>query len=95
MTSSRRPGLALSLLPGSVLAAEPMAAPEGFAEVRAKFENLTSSEVKAAGYIADPPTCVAAPDGSGAMGIHAVDRQLLSEQFPTNTMDPQNPPILC
>ncbi len=86
--------LALSLLPGSVLAAEPMAAPEGFAEVRARFENLTPSEVKAAGYIADPPVCVAAPDGSGAMGIHALNRQLHGEQFPTDTMDPQNPPLL-
>jgi hypothetical protein len=86
--------LALSLLPGSVLAAEPMAAPEGFAEVRARFENLTPSEVKAAGYIADPPVCVAAPDGSGAMGIHALNRQLLGMQFPAGTMDPENPPVL-
>jgi len=84
--------LSLVLLPSFALAAEPIAPPEGFAELRARFEDLTAEEVQAAGYAADTE-CVAVP-GLGGMGIHALNFELLGTQFPAGTMDPENPPIL-
>ena len=84
--------LSLVLLPSFALAAEPIAPPEGFAELRARFEDLTAEEVQAAGYAADTE-CVAVP-GLGGMGIHALNFELLGMQFPAGTMDPENPPIL-
>ena len=84
--------LSLVLLPSFALAAEPIAPPEGFAELRARFEDLTAEEVQAAGYAADTE-CVAVP-GLGGMGIHALNFELLGMQFPAGTMDPENPPVL-
>ena len=84
--------LSLALTPSFALAAGPITAPEGFAELRARFEDLTAEEVQAAGYAADTE-CVAVP-GLGGMGIHALDFELLGMQFPAGTMDPENPPVL-
>ena len=38
--------------------------------------------------------CVPSPQGAGAMGIHAINRQLYQAQFPKGEMDPENPPVL-
>jgi hypothetical protein len=84
--------LLVALTPSFALAAGPITAPEGFAELRARFEDLTAEEVQAAGYAADTE-CVAVP-GLGGMGIHALDFELLGMQFPAGTMDPENPPVL-
>ncbi len=84
--------LLVALTPSFALAAGPIAPPEGFAELRARFEDLTAEEVQAAGYAADTE-CVAVP-GLGGMGIHALNFELLGMQFPAGTMDPENPPVL-
>ncbi len=87
--------LLAAFTPALVLAAEPQPInpPEGFAEVRAKFEDMTPEEVAAAGYRAEPPICIADP-ALGGMGVHAVNMELLQAQFPTAEPDPENPPIL-
>lgn len=90
-------GVALTAVTPAVALAQdppqPIDAPEGFADVRARFENLTPEEVAAAGYRADPPLCIAEP-GLGGMGVHALNPELMGAQFPTAEMDPENPPIL-
>ena len=63
------------------------------AELRDKFEDMTPDEVRAAGYVADPPLCMAAPR-LGGMGIHAVNQELMGTRFPTGEMDPENPSVL-
>lgn len=85
--------LALTWFPAVALAAEPIPAPEGFAELRAQFEDMTAAELAAAGYVADPPICVAQP-GVGGMGIHAINGKLMGEQFPAGEMDPTKPPVV-
>ncbi len=82
-------------MPAAVLAQDepaPIPNPEGFAEVRERFENLTPAEVTAAGYVAEP-VCVSHPE-AGGMGVHAINAGLMEAQFPTAEMDPNNPPIL-
>jgi hypothetical protein len=85
--------LLVALTPFAALAAGPIDAPEGFAELRARFQDMTPTEVRAAGYIAEPPVCVSEPD-LGSMGVHAVNGQLVGAQFPAGEMDPQNPPVV-
>jgi hypothetical protein len=85
--------LLVALTPFAALAAGPIDAPEGFAELRARFQDMTPKEVRAAGYIAEPPVCVSEPD-LGAMGVHAVNGQAVGAQFPAGKMDPQNPPVV-
>ena len=75
-------------------APQPIDAPEGFAEVRARFESMTAAQAEAAGYRATPPVCIANPQTGEGMGVHYVNRELHDAQFPTAEMDPENPPIL-
>ncbi len=72
---------------------DPVDPPEQVAELRERFEDMTPDEVRAAGYVGDPPICVAAP-GLGGMGIHAVNREAYDAQFPAGEMDPENPSVL-
>lgn len=62
-------------------------------QLRQQFEGLTAEEAEAEGYVPEGP-CVASPSGVGAMGIHAINPELLQAQFPEGTMDPANPPVL-
>ena len=67
--------------------------PEQVAQLRQQFEGLTAEQIGAEGYVPEGP-CVASPSGVGAMGIHALNPELLQAQFPNGTMDPANPPVL-
>jgi len=67
--------------------------PEQVAQLRQQFEGLTAEQAEAEGYVPEGP-CVASPSGVGAMGIHALNPELLQAQFPNGTMDPANPPAL-
>jgi hypothetical protein len=67
--------------------------PEQVAQLRQQFEGLTAEQIGAEGYVPEGP-CVASPSGVGAMGIHALNPELLQAQFPNGTMDPANPPAL-
>ena len=87
----------LALLPGIALAqgttAQPVDPPQQVAQLRQQFEGLTPHQVEAKGYMAEGP-CVPSPHGAGAMGIHAINRQLYEAQFPKGEMDPNDPPVL-
>jgi hypothetical protein len=87
----------LALLPGIALAqgdtTEPVDPPQQVAELRQQFEGLTPQQVEAKGYTAEGG-CVPSPSGEGAMGTHAVNRQLYEDQFPKGEMDPNNPPVV-
>jgi hypothetical protein len=87
----------LALLPGIALAqgstAQPVDPPRQVAQLRQQFEGLTPQQVEADGYAAEGP-CVPSPSGVGAMGTHAVNRQLYEAQFPNGTMNPSKPPVL-
>ena len=87
----------LALLPGMAVAqnssAQPVDPPQQVAQLRQQFEGLTPGQIEAAGYVAEGP-CVPSPSGLGAMGTHAINRQLYQAQFPNGTMNPANPPIL-
>ncbi len=67
--------------------------PPQVAQLRQQFEGLTAQQVEAQGYAPEGP-CVPSPSGVGAMGIHAINPELLQAQFPNGTMDPANPPAL-
>jgi hypothetical protein len=67
--------------------------PEQVDRLRQQFEGLTAQQIGAEGYMPEGP-CVASPSGVGAMGIHAINPELLEAQFPEGTMDPANPPVL-
>lgn len=83
---------ATALAQGGPPAPEPVDQPEGIAELRERFEDLSYEEVQAAGYqIAGD--CVSAP-GLGGMGYHATSFKLYEQQFNAGTMDPEHPPIL-
>ena len=88
--------LTLALIPVVALAQEPapepIDAPEGFAEVRERFEGMTAEEAEAAGYRAEPPVCISSP--AGGMGIHYVNPELHEAQFASAEMDPENPPVI-
>lgn len=83
------PGLATAQ--GS--AAEPVDPPEQVVQLRQQYEELTPEQIEAQGYVPEGP-CVPSPSGTGAMGIHALNHELLGAQFPNGTMDPANPPVL-
>jgi hypothetical protein len=87
----------LALLPGIALAqgntAQPVDPPQQVAQLRQQFEGLTPQQVEAKGYTAEGG-CVPSPSGEGAMGTHAVNRQLYEDQFPKGEMDPNNPPVV-
>ena len=75
---------------GSTMPVDP---PPQVAELRLQFEGLTAEQAEAQGYVPEGP-CVPSPSGVGAMGIHAINPELLQAQFPDGTMDPANPPVL-
>jgi hypothetical protein len=74
-------------------AARPVDPPPQVAQLRQHFEGLTTQQMEAQGYVPEGP-CVTNPQGVGAMGVHAINRQLYQAQFPTGTMDPANPNVL-
>ncbi len=71
----------------------PVDPPPQVAELRQRFEGLSAQQAEARGYVPEGP-CVPSPTGVGAMGIHAINPELLQAQFPEGTMDPANPPVL-
>src|ERR687894_207692 len=85
------------LLPGMAIAqsstAQPVDPPQQVAQLRQQYEGLTPQQIEAEGYVAEGP-CVPSPTGTGAMGIHALNQELLQAQFPNGEMDPENPPVL-
>jgi hypothetical protein len=87
----------LALLPGMAVAqnstAQPVDPPEQVAQLRQEYEGLTPQQIEDRGYVAEGP-CVPSPQGPGAMGIHAINRELYQAQFPNGEMDPENPPVL-
>ena len=87
----------LALLCGAAVAqtsaSEPVDPPEQVAQLRQEYEALTPQKIEDRGYVAEGP-CVPSPQGPGAMGIHAINRQLYQAQFPNGEMDPENPPVL-
>jgi hypothetical protein len=90
-------GAVLALLPGMAIAqdsaAQPVDPPQQVAELRQQFEGLTPQQIEARGYVPEG-LCVPSPQGAGAMGIHAINQELLQAQFPKGKMDPENPPVL-
>ena len=88
---------ALALLPGMSVAqtstARPVDPPQQVAQLRQQYEGLTPQQIEAKGFVAEGP-CVPSPSGAGAMGVHAMNRQLYQAQFPKGEMDPNNPPVL-
>ncbi len=87
LTAILTPGAALADGPG------PIAAPEGFAELRARFEGKSGDEIAAMGYVAEPPICVSEP-GMGGMGVHALNFENFRAQFAAGAMDAQKPPVV-
>ena len=89
--------MSVLLLPGMAIAqgstAQPVDPPQQVAQLREQFEGLTPQQIEAEGYVAEGP-CVPSPTGTGAMGIHALNQELLQAQFPNGEMDPENPPVL-
>jgi hypothetical protein len=85
------------LLPGMAIAqgstAQPVDPPQQVAQLRQQYEGLTPQEIEAEGYVAEGP-CVPSPSGVGAMGTHAINRELFEAQAPQGEMDPANPPVL-
>lgn len=71
----------------------PIPAPEGFAEVRARFDGKGGHEITAMGYLAEPTVCVSSPE-LGGMGVHALKFPLWSQQFQSGVIDGENPPIV-
>lgn len=87
LTAILTPGAALANGPGAI------PAPEGFPELRARFEDKSGQEIAAMGYIAEPPLCVAEPE-LGGMGVHALNFPAFSAQFAAGVMDPEHPPVV-
>jgi hypothetical protein len=87
----------LTLLPVIAMAqgsnAQPVDPPQQVAQLRQQFEGLTTQQIEAQGYVPEGP-CIPNPQGPGAMGIHAINPELMQAQFPNGTMDPANPNIL-
>jgi hypothetical protein len=72
---------------------QPVDPPPQVDRLRQQFEGLSAQQVEAKGYAPEGP-CVPSPSGVGAMGIHAINFDLVEAQFPKGTMDPANPPAL-
>jgi hypothetical protein len=89
--------LVLTVVPVMAIAqtstAQPVDPPPQVAQLRQQFERLTTQQIEAKGYVPEGP-CVTSPQGVGAMGIHAINRQLYQAQFPNGEMDPANPNVL-
>jgi len=89
--------LVLALLCGTAVAqtdaSRSVDPPEQVAQLRQEYEGLTPQQIEDRGYVAEGP-CVPSPQGGGAMGIHAINRELYRAQFPSGEMDPANPPVL-
>ncbi len=85
--------LALAGIAWAQDAPRPVDPPPQVDQLRQQFEGLTAEQIAAEGYMPEGP-CVASPSGVGAMGIHALNPELLEAQFPKGTMDPANPPAL-
>ena len=87
----------LVLLPAMAIAqsstAQPVDPPQQVAQLRQQYEGLTPQQIEAQGYVPEG-SCVINPQGPGAMGIHALNQELLQAQFPKGKMDPENPPVL-
>jgi len=87
----------LALLPAVAVAqtstSQPVDPPPQVAQLRQQYDGLTPQQVKAAGYTPGSP-CISNPHGAGAMGIHAINQELLEAQFPNGTMDPAQPPVI-
>lgn len=83
------------LAPGAISAHGPalVPEPEGFAELRARFEDKSGQEVAAMGYLAEPPVCVSEPE-LGGMGVHALSFPAFSAQFAAGVMDAEDPPVV-
>jgi hypothetical protein len=85
------------LLQGMAIAqgstAQPVDPPQQVAQLRQQYEGLTPQQIEAEGYVAEGP-CVPSPSGVGAMGTHAINRELFEAQAPQGEMDPANPPVL-
>ena len=71
----------------------PVPAPEGFAEVRARFDGKSGHQIAAMGYKAERPVCVSNPE-LGGMGVHALNFPVWSQQFQSGVIDGENPPIV-
>ncbi len=85
--------LALGGVASAQITPQPVDPPQQVAELRQQFEGLTAEQVQAQGYEPHSP-CIPNPEGPGAMGIHALNEELMQAQFPSGTMDPANPPVL-
>jgi hypothetical protein len=87
----------LALLPAMAIAhtntAQPVDPPQQVAQLRQQFEGLSPQQIDGKGYTPEG-ACVLNPHGEGAMGIHAINSELMQTQFPNGTMDPENPPVL-
>lgn len=72
--------------------------PEILTDIRARYENMTEADVRAAGFAVEP-ACVSSvgaqlPPELGDMGYHALHERLWAQQFRSGELDPSNPPIL-
>ena len=85
--------LAIAGVASAQSTAQPVDPPPQVERLRQQFEGLSAEQVEAEGYAPKGP-CVPSPSGVGAMGIHAINFELLEAQFPEGTMDPANPPAL-
>jgi hypothetical protein len=85
--------LALAGVAWAQSTAQPVDPPPQVDQLRQQFEGLSAQQVEAKGYAPEGP-CVPSPSGVGAMGIHAINFELVEAQFPQGTMDPANPPAL-
>ena len=74
-------------------ASQPIDPPQQVAQLRQQYEGLSPEQIKAAGYEPEGP-CVPNPQGTGAMGTHAINQEYLEAQFPKGEMDPAQPPVL-
>ena len=89
--------LVLVLVPAMAIAqtsaAQPVDPPPQVAQLRQQFEGLTTQQIEAQGYVPEGP-CIPSPSGVGAMGTHAINRQLYEATFPNGTMNPSKPNVL-
>ena len=87
----------LALVPAVAVAqtstSQPVDPPPQVAQLRQQYDGLTPEQIKAAGYAPGSP-CISNPHGAGAMGIHAINQELLQAQFPNGTMNPAQPPVI-
>src|SRR5918999_2735415 len=90
-------GALLALVPAVAVAqtstSQPVDPPPQVAQLRQQYDGLTPEQIKAAGYAPGSP-CISNPHGAGAMGIHAINQELLQAQFPNGTMNPAQPPVI-